>query len=163
SLDRRRIPFVRDDMAIVDFAKKIARATRVNRFYHSLRSDASIARYNELMNINPFFDTASPSLLVALVHAFEHLKSCAPELLVRGSYLEFGLFKGFSLWFAESLSRERVGPEFKLYGFDSFAGLPATEVDKAERNWSEGAYAISRADVEKNIKSAGGDLSRITL
>jgi len=114
------------------------------------------------LNKTQIFHTTSPNLLTALVLAFRHLEKHNPQLLENASYLEFGLYKGFSLWFAESISRG-ITKNFTLFGFDSFSGLPKTTVDKAEPYWSRGAYACSKEEVIANIRNSGGDLSRIRL
>jgi hypothetical protein len=77
------------------------------------------------------FFTLSPDLLVALVKAFNFQRSQALEgrnLLDGHGYYEFGLFRGFSFWFAEQLSREYTGEGFRHFGFDSFEGLPQPEL-----------------------------------
>ena len=83
--------------------------------------------HRDLHNENNLFYTLSPALTVAIVKAFKMLdKTCEGK-----AYYEFGLFKGFSFWFAEQISREYVGDgQFNLYGFDSFEGLPRSEVDR---------------------------------
>jgi hypothetical protein len=66
---------------------------------------------------HPFY-TASPDLLVALVRAFNIQKSrlsAGQNLLEGHGYYEFGLFKGFSFWFADQLAREYAGPTFRLH------------------------------------------------
>ena len=135
----------------------------LRNIYRRERTRIRARRKIELMNSSSLFYTASPNLLIALVRSFQYQKEHHPELLNSGSYLEFGLFKGFSMWFAELLSREFTGNDFRLFGFDSFRGLPPTVVDKEELYWAPGAYACSREAVTHSIKDAGGDLSRITL
>jgi hypothetical protein len=127
-----------------------------------IRKKFSAVQWVRTLNKTRIFHTTSPNLLVALVLAFRHLEKHHPELLKNASYLEFGLYKGFSLWFAESISREITG-NFTLFGFDSFSGLPKTAIDKAEPYWSPGAYACSQEEVIANIRDSGGDLSRIRL
>jgi len=79
---------------------------------------------------------------VAIVRAFNYQKNNNGPLSGHG-YYEFGLFKGFSLWFAERISHDYVGSDFHSYGFDSFEGLPDTKVDKLDLFWSKGEYAAS--------------------
>ena len=144
-----------------NIARKIYRGLRAQFYARRTREEAR--RHIAYFNNNPLFYTASPNLLIALVRSFNYLKANHPALLQNGSYLEFGLFKGFSLWFAELLSREYVGKDFRLYGFDSFCGLPPSVVDKAEAYWAPGAYACSIEDVSNSIEKSGGDFARITL
>lgn len=113
---------------------------------------------------NPFF-TLSPDLLVALSRAFDHHKEAASSggnnLLGRHGYYEFGLFRGFSLWFAEQLSRTCAAPDFRFYGFDSFEGLPPSDVDKDY--YSEGDFSASEEEVHKFLSNYGADFDRIRL
>jgi len=69
------------------------------------------------------FYSLSPDALVALVRVFniqQSQLSSGRNLFEGHGYYEFGLFRGFSFWFAEQLSREYAGPSFRLFGFDSF-------------------------------------------
>lgn len=93
-----------------------------------------------LHNRNNLFYTLSPEALPALVKAFQ----IAPS---SGNYYEFGVFKGFSLWFA---SRITEGRDMKLFGFDSFQGLPAGKADKSPW-WKEGNYSASHKFVKQHM------------
>ena len=86
------------------------------------------------------------------------------KLLEGYAYYEFGLFKGFSFWFAEQVSREYINSNFYFYGFDSFKGLPKPQVDVShQKEWTEGSYAASLEFVTAKIKEHGADFSRIKL
>jgi hypothetical protein len=58
---------------------------------------------------------------------------------VNGGYYEFGLYRGFSFWYANNLAHD-LGLNLNFHGFDSFEGLPPSEVD-IHRNWQPGSYA----------------------
>lgn len=128
--------------------------------FNYLFQRAAIVANRYLHNANPFFYPLSPDLLAALVFAFRRLEKHNPELL-RGGYYEFGVFKGFSIWFAERLT-EQFAPEMKLYGFDSFEGLPKSEVDR-NPFWKAGNYSASISEVQGHIKRASDSPSRITF
>lgn len=113
-------------------------------------------------NNNDLFYSLHPPLLMAIVHSFDLLKTNSPHLLENGSYYEFGLFKGFSFYFAEAYSRDMTGINFRYWGFDSFAGLPESKVDK-HRNWGKGAYAVSLTQVMANLKKNGTVFERLKL
>jgi Macrocin-O-methyltransferase (TylF) len=102
------------------------------------------------------FHTLSPDLLVGLVRAFDRQKSYAGR-----AYYEFGLYQGFSIWFAEQISRGRVPDDFRLLGFDSFAGLPASDVDSTF--FGPGDYAVSYEDVTANLTEFKADFDRVSL
>ena len=106
------------------------------------------------------FDSLSPALLVAIMRAF-HMQS-GGECKGR-SYYEFGLFKGFSLWFAEQMARTYKDNEFMCYGFDSFKGLPEPVVDKAVFSRGKGAYSCSYKVVVSHLKNHWANMERIKL
>ncbi|MHA1540179.1 MAG: class I SAM-dependent methyltransferase [Alphaproteobacteria bacterium] len=116
------------------------------------RAEATI----DLANNNPFFYTMSPPLLTALLKSFRLLEKGNPELLKNAGYYEFGLFKGFSFWYAGQMSSIFADSKtFHHYGFDSFEGIGATEVDKANPFWRKGAYASPKNFVEGQLKRYG--------
>jgi O-methyltransferase len=115
-----------------------------------------------LHNENFLWYTLSPMLLTAIAKAFDIQNSNQPGkgLLEGHGYYEFGMFRGFSFWFAEWISREHTGQDFRFYGFDSFEGLPESEVD---RNWKKGNYAAPLEFVTGMLKRHGTDFSRVKL
>jgi hypothetical protein len=108
----------------------------------------------------PFY-SANPDVLIALVKAF----GLQEENFLCGAlgYYEFGLFRGFSLWFAESLSREVTTKSFRFYGFDSFAGLPRPKLGSEASVYRRGDFGCSLFQVTANLKKYRADFSRITL
>ncbi len=102
------------------------------------------------------FLTLSPDLLVALVRAFD-----TQTVFDGRAYYEFGLYRGFSIWFAEQISRNRTPKDFQLYGFDSFAGLPETKVDSDF--YRTGAYSAGEQFVRSNLTKYGANWDRIKL
>jgi len=120
----------------------------------------------ELHREGSFFYTLSPPLLVAIVKAFNIQRRACKDgrnLLDGHGYYEFGVFKGFSFWLAEQVSREYVGPNFRLYGFDSFEGLPRSQVDADVAGWAEGRYAASFEFVTDELTRYGMDFTRARL
>lgn len=110
------------------------------------------------------FKSASPGL----EEGFEEIFRKADEYgSFRDSdvYCEFGLFKGYSFWKAQSLADERGYGDAWFYGFDSFAGLPdvngidATETD----DFRKGQYACAETQVRNNLTEAGVDWNRTRL
>lgn len=112
------------------------------------------------------FYPASPSLLVALVKAFrlqEAERSRGRDLLDGHAYYEFGMFRGFSFWFAEQVSREYAPDSFRLHGFDSFEGLPKPQLEAEARVFLEGEFRGSFGAVSSNLERWNTDFSRIRL
>lgn len=138
---------------VADLAERIWRR-RIRNYKHARQHD------------NDLFYTLSPGLLSAVLRSFRQLSDdrvAGSDLLSGHAYYEFGVFKGFSLWFAEQAAREMAGDDFHCYGFDSFAGLPETRVDSWNSSWKEGAYAASRSSVAHAMESNGTDPSRVEL
>ena len=122
--------------------------------------------HKKILNSTAFFYTLSPILLVAISKAFkyQHLNRSGGTNFSEGhGYYEFGLFKGFSFWFAEQMSRDYVGNDFQFYGFDSFEGLPKSEVDSDYLYWREGNYAASIEYATEKLKDHGTDLKKVKL
>jgi len=115
--------------------------------------------HQELHNGNSLFYTLSPSLLVAIVKAFNYQRG--KEIGYQG-YYEFGLFKGFSFWFAEQIGRAYYGETLYYYGFDSFEGLPESAVDD-HINWMPGNYTASIEFVIDQLEKNGMDFKRAKL
>lgn len=113
-------------------------------------------------NNNNFMYTLSPPTVPAIQYAFTLLSKAKPELLMEGGYYEFGIFKGFMLWFAEISFRHLTGRDFRYYGFDSFEGLPTGSIDEHEW-WLPGNYGASYDQVRHNLEAHGADMSRIQL
>jgi O-methyltransferase len=81
-----------------------------------------------------------------------------------GSYYEFGIFRGYALWFVQDMTRRLAVNDFHCHGFDSFQGLPApTGVGDEGAPWPAGAYAVPRWQVEKYLGEFKGDFQRISL
>ena len=100
--------------------------------------------------MNPIaFTTLHPNLLMSIFRAFE-LQS---KRNYEGSYLEFGLYTGFSFWYANNLAYE-MKLKMIFHGFDSFEGLPKSIVD-VHKNWQPGNYACSLEECEKNFTKWG--------
>ena len=98
-------------MSFANGLKALLRKTRlVNKFYH-----AANTLYTPFNALHPFN-------LIALTQGFQRAK----EENLEGDYYEFGVYTGFSLWFAYQLGREYFldqGKKMHFWGFDSFDGF----------------------------------------
>ena len=80
----------------------------------------------------------------------------------QGDYYEFGVFKGYCLWYSQQLAK-KYQLSMRFFGFDSFAGIPKPTSIDANGDFYEGQFACSKKQVLKNIRRQGADLSQITL
>jgi hypothetical protein len=108
----------------------------------------------------PFF-TLSPDLTIALMRAFTLQRDS--NMLDGKGYFEFGMFRGFSMWWADRLAREFGAKDFTYYGFDSFAGLPLPELEEERSIFFKGQFGASYDVVLRNLEKWEADLSRIKL
>lgn len=99
----------------------------------------------------------------ALVHrGLEHLIERVGRQNL-GDYLEFGVYNGTSLvsTFRET---EAMGlTSMRLFGFDSFEGLPAAAATDDEGKWKPGAWRSELAFTEAVLEAEGVDRRRVTL
>jgi O-methyltransferase len=98
-------------------------------------------------------------------HVIENAFTFAQEngTLSKGDYYEFGLFKGYSLWYAQKTANVFGEKKMKFYGFDSFEGLPVPEGIDNTDEFYPGQFACSKEQVVENITSHQGDMKTITL
>jgi hypothetical protein len=117
-----------------------------------------------LFPVDDSFRPCTPHLLIAVARA---LRLAAQDGRAEGGdYLEFGVYRGFTLWYAQALAKDLGLRGMRFFGFDSFAGLPRPEgVDASGESQAfyEGAYQATRASVEKNLSGLGADWERVKL
>ena len=141
-------------------------ARLLTRFITPLHKWAYFAKGLFSIDSHCGFYTVSPDLLIALVRAFNiqraHI-STGRDLFEGHGYFEFGIFRGFSFWFAEQLAREYASPNFRLFGFDSFEGLPKPRLAPEAAVFTKGQFKGSYEEVTSNLRKWKTDFSRIAL
>lgn len=100
-------------------------------------------------HIAPPFATLHPNLLMAILRSFQ----MQSKRNIQGSYLEFGLYSGFSFWFANNLANE-MNLQMDFYGYNSFEGLPESRID-IHKNWAPGNYACTKDQCEMSFEKWG--------
>jgi hypothetical protein len=81
-----------------------------------------------------------------------------------GDYYEFGLYRGYTFWYAQQAAARAGLETMRFFGFDSFAGLPDVEgEDKKAGIFISGDYGCTRNEVEKQLTERGFDWSRAAL
>ena len=80
-----------------------------------------------------------------------------------GDYLEFGVYVGTSLLCMHRASRAVGFESLRLYGFDSFHGLPEVTATEAAGVWQPGWYRAEYSLVREHLTRSGIDWDRTTL
>lgn len=115
----------------------------------------------KIMSYEVPFTSCTPHLLIAVNHSLQWLQK--NNLLNDSDYMEFGIFRGFTFWYAQALAKDIGALNMSFYGFDSFQGLPDMN---NEENWGpfqKGAYCCYRKDVEDKLNSYGVEWNRTHL
>lgn len=85
-----------------------------------------------------------------LSQAFEFIKINQ----VPGDYFEFGLWRGKTFGYAHRMKHRYGRHDMKLWGFDSFQGLPDTD-EHPDNIWYKGQFACTRPEFEAILQSRG--------
>ena len=81
-----------------------------------------------------------------------------------GDYYEFGLYRGYTFWYAQHAADRAGLATMRFFGFDSFAGLPEIKGEDHKAGiFIPGDYGCTRDEVEKQLTEHGFDWSRATL
>ena len=130
----------------------ILRKARLNKIAH-------MVYYNYIHGFQP----AGKELTGVIERCFEKAVEC--DLPSSGDYYEFGIFKGYSLWYAQQVAHRYGIERMRFFGFDSFRGLPEIRgIDKTERQFFyEGQYSYSKEKVIRNLRKKGVDWNRTFL
>lgn len=115
-----------------------------------------MAKKHRYLHQNELFYSLTPQLAVAVAWAMDRL----PRSSEAGGYYEFGLFKGYTLWFAEHYTHQWFDEGWMFYGFDSFEGMPDNRVHP---HWAPGNYRVSLEEVERHLQANGANMRRIAL
>jgi O-methyltransferase len=109
------------------------------------------------------FDAANRAILPALERCFAKVKQDGRSDC--RDYMEFGLFKGYSFWYAQRVAESNDMKSMRFFGFDSFQGLPPlNDIDSTPQNhFYEGQYFCDKSAVVSNLESKGVDWSRTHL
>ncbi|KKK86689.1 hypothetical protein LCGC14_2760720, partial [marine sediment metagenome] len=127
---------------------------------------SAIKDIQKILNKNKIhkdFHTLSPALIDAVAKSFIILDQYLPESLKNGAYLEFGIYRGFSIWMAQQIGQSYTDKNFRYFGFDSFCGLPPKSEDYKRGDWKPGYYACSLENVRQFLHAHGADFSTLNL
>lgn len=109
------------------------------------------------------FNTSNKDVLPTLEICFK--KAIESGTANKGDYYEFGVFKGYTFWYAQRIAEKYNLNKIKFFGFDSFKGLPKVQgIDKTEsEDFYVGQYTSSKEAVIANLNSKGVDWKRTFL
>lgn len=83
---------------------------------------------------------------------------------VGGDYYEFGLYRGYTFWYAQLIARHFNLGDMHFHGFDSFSGLPDVRGCDADMGqFQTGEFAASANVVRGYLETWGVDWSRTSL
>ena len=118
------------------------------KLLHKLRL-LNIARSikGRVVPVHNAFMPCTPHLLIAVNRSLRW--SIDNDVAEGGDYLEFGIFRGFTLWYAQTLAKDMGIQKMRFFGFDSFFGLPPLKGTDQVGEFQEGAYYSPRKEVEK--------------
>jgi O-methyltransferase len=105
----------------------------------------------------PSFANGYPN---SLVHIFQCLKNAA-RLNLAGIVVEFGMFKGGTTMLMSRFI-EKLGRDWKVYGFDSFAGFPSPRSPLDMYAHPDCVYLdealVRRMFADRNVEIVAGDI-----
>jgi O-methyltransferase len=107
------------------------------------------------------FKPITPHLLVAVTRSIEW--ALANGIAEGGDYLEFGIYRGFCLWYAQALAASHSVKNMRFFGFDSFQGLPNPQGIDADGGLDAGNFSSSRGEVETYLHRYWTDMTRTIL
>lgn len=114
-----------------------------------------------LVHVENEFKPADPRLLISTAKCLHwlHDNGC----LEGSDYLEFGIFRGFNLWYAQAYARLLGVRDMRFFGFDSFLGMPPAEGIDAGGPFHEGDFSAYRDEVETWLTRFQVDWNRTFL
>lgn len=109
---------------------------------------------------NPF-NPADPRLCVSTL-------KCLQWVIDRGlaegtDYYEFGIFRGFNLWYTQALARALGVRDMRFFGFDSFFGIPPVSGVDEGGPFREGDFSAYKDDVAASLTKFGADWTKTFL
>jgi hypothetical protein len=104
-------------------------------------------------------DTATPPAVeraLTMAHA--------EGMLDRGDYYEFGLYRGYTFWYAQEAAKRLGNHRMRFIGFDSFEGLPEVRgIDRYKGDFDRGQFSASLESVRSSLTRQGVDWDRTIL
>lgn len=107
------------------------------------------------------FKPGDPRTLISTIQCMNWLIEKQGREL--GDFMEFGIYRGFNVWFAQAYARTQQVTGIRYFGFDSFIGIPPVDgIDKGGA-FHEGDFSAYRDEVETWLTRFGVDWDRTKL
>lgn len=88
----------------------------------------------------------------------------AHEAGLEGDYLEFGVFRGYTLWYAQQVMNRLGNRSMRFFGFDSFEGFPEVKgIDDYKGDYARGQFTVGLGRVQEMLSAHGIDWQRTVL
>jgi O-methyltransferase len=85
-------------------------------------------------------------------------------MVTQGDYYEFGLYQGYTFWYAQKVVQDAGNVSMRFIGLDSFEGLPQPqELDQYKGDFARGQYRATLQRVEEKLTKQGVDWGRTIL
>jgi hypothetical protein len=136
------------------------KATTAVDLIRSGNIDDVIRRFRKTINggFTPLID--ENELKPRYIEALNFLKTQNKQSFI-GDYLEFGVCHGSSILLAHNIMKDLNIKDSRLFGFDSFEGLP--KETEAEGVWNEGDFYANIENVKKHLSKNNVDWDRLKL
>jgi O-methyltransferase len=135
------------------FVRKMLKRVGLFNMAHSVKKKF-VHKQNE-------FKPADPRLCISVHQCLHWLKD--RSLLEGSDYMEFGIFRGFNLWYTYALARALGIADMRFFGFDSFFGIPPVDgIDKGGP-FFEGDFSAYKDEVESHFNRYRVDWKKIFL
>lgn len=110
--------------------------------------------------IHPYL---APRLEGKYVEALNYLIEQGTPIAELGDYLEFGVYNGNALLSAHRAINQVGARHMRLFGFDSFEGLPPEAADEDDGHWKPGEFSMDYHVARRFLTQNGVDWNRTTL
>ncbi len=90
---------------------------------------------------------------------FEKIILKAKQIGTTGDYMEFGVYRGKSMYEFMTVLKKHAMDNCRYYAFDSFQGLPVSE----GVTFSKGEFSYPKNHFEKRMKQSGFPTNRLTV
>lgn len=146
------------------FLWRVLRFLQLNKMYRSVRNMLPTAvvntvTYMTLKNVH-FPLVSAAELEPKYTMAWQQLKSLGVEL---GDYLEFGVSRGASMVCMHRVTKKLRLKNVRMFGFDSFEGMPKSAEVEDEGEWKPGQFASTIDETRTFLNSYNIDWGRTHL